>query len=356
MLPNALMRIFGLLSIVLITSCQHVSRKQDAVELGRYEFEQPQMGVPFRIVLYSADSASAESAAKAAFDRIKELNAIMSDYEHESELNQLSRTAGQGRALAVSGDLWRVLERSQSLAEQTDGAFDITVGPYVSLWRRARRVKELPDPQKLAEAGTAVGYRKVILNRRRQTVRLLAPGMKLDLGGIAKGYAVDEALKVLSAHGVERALVGGAGDIAVSEAPPGSRGWRIALAQFDATGAATNPHVRLRNAAISTSGDSAQRLEINGRRYSHIVDPRTGLGLTDHSLVTVIARDCFTSDAAATAVSVLGPHRGLRLIERIRGAEARIVRAPEQSVEVLDSPGFKRFWQLIPRRDRAVNP
>ncbi len=304
------------------------------------------MGVPFRIVLFAPDETTARRAATAAFDRIQHLNAIMSDYEAASELNELSRSAGQGRAGRVSPDLWRVLEASQRLAQNTGGAFDITVGPYINLWRRARRLKQLPDPQQLEEARPAVGYRNIVLSPRHRTVQLLVKGMKLDLGGIAKGYAVDEAMIVLRRHGITRALVGGVGDIAVGEPPPGKLGWRIALSQFDVADApASDRHVTLRNAAISTSGDLAQRLEINGRRYSHIVHPQTGIGLTDHSLVTVIGRDCATTDSVATAVSVLGPRQGLAFVKSQRGVETRIVRAPEGQIEVVESPGFARFYE-----------
>ena len=262
-------KILGLLGSlvgVLAISCRHVPSEIQSSTLERFEFEQPQMGVPFRMVLFAPDESIASGAAIAAFDRIKDLNAIMSDYEADSELSELSRSAGQGRAVRVSADLWRVLERSQQLAQQTEGAFDITVGPYVALWRRSRRVRQLPDPERLEEVRPAVGYRNIVLNGRDHTVQLLVPGMKLDLGGIAKGYAVDEAMKVLRSRGITRALVGGVGDIVVGEPPPGKSGWRIALAQFDRTGAPTNRHVLLRNAAISTSGDAAQRLEIDGRK------------------------------------------------------------------------------------------
>jgi thiamine biosynthesis lipoprotein len=337
-----------LLVVALTISCRQVPSEVERGVLERFEFEQPQMGVPFRVVLFATDESIATRAATAAFDRVKQLNAIMSDYEPDSELNELSRSAGQGRGVVVSPDLWRVLEESQRLAQQTDGAFDITVGPYVGLWRRARRLRQMPDPQRLDEARSAVGYRHIVLSRRDHTVRLLVPGMKLDLGGIAKGYAVDEAMKILRSHGITRALVGGVGDIAVGDPPPDQLGWRIAISRFDAVNAPIARHVVLRNAAISTSGDAAQRLEIDGRRYSHIVNPQTGVGLTDHSLVTVIARDCTTTDSLATAVSVLGPQKGLALVKRNRGIEARIVRAPEDRIETCESPGFARFYDSAP--------
>src|SRR4051794_2948771 len=163
--------------------------------LTRFEFSKPQMGAPFRIVLYARDKAQAQAAAAAAFRRVEELNAILSDYDTDSQLSRLSRTAGSGKAVPVSPDLWNVLVASQRFAKLSDGAFDVTVGPCVDLWRKARRERKFPDPKRLAEAQQAVGYDKLTL--RNHNARLLAPDMKLDLGGIAKGYATDQAMKVL---------------------------------------------------------------------------------------------------------------------------------------------------------------
>ena len=179
----------SLLAILLLAACSTVS--PDARELQRFEFSEPQMGLPFRIVLYAADKLTAEAAAGAAFGRIQQLNAILSDYEDDSELSRLSRTAGSGQAVRVSDELWFVLRRAQKLAERTDGAFDVTVGPVVSLWRKARREKKLPDAERLAQALEAVGHQKMRLDSRSRTVQLLVPRMRLDLGAIAKGYATD---------------------------------------------------------------------------------------------------------------------------------------------------------------------
>jgi thiamine biosynthesis lipoprotein len=300
------------------------------------------MGVPFRIVLYAPDKSSADTAVEAAFTRIQQLNDILSDYDTDSELSRLSQTAGQGRAVRVSEDLWRVLVRSQQVARETDGAFDITCGPMVSLWRKARREKKLPDPVKLVEAKSAVSYDKLRLDPKARAAELLVPYMRLDLGAIAKGYAVDEAMKVLRARGIRSALVAGSGDIAVSDAPPGTNGWRIELASLDATNAPPAKFILLKNAALATSGDVFQHVEINGVRYSHIVDPRTGLGLTDHSLVVVIAKDCLTADSLSTSVSVLGPAQGMKFAES-KGACVRLVRKPAQQIEVLESKCFRRF-------------
>jgi thiamine biosynthesis lipoprotein len=310
---------------------------------ARFEFTRPQMGVPFRIVLYAPEAVTASNAAQAAFARVATLNRVLSDYEDDSELTLLSRTAGSGRAVPVSEDLWRVLEHAQRLAARSDGAFDATVGPAVQLWRRARRQQEMPEAARLDQARQATGYRKLVLNARQRTATLTVPGMRLDLGGIAKGYAVDAALRTLRSHGITSALVSGGGDLAVGEPPPSAKGWRIEIAPLDATNAPPQCFVLLKQCALATSGDIFQHVELNGTRYSHIVDPRTGLGLTDHSLVTILAPDCTTADGLSTAVSVLGPRRGLALVEATPKAAAHVLRKPVEQVELFESKRFRKF-------------
>jgi len=316
--------------------------------LERFEFSGVEMAVPVKIVLYASDKAIAESAAEAAFRRMRELNEILSDYDAASELRRLCDTAVEGRAAAVSDELWRVLSCAQSLSERTGGAFDVTVGPVVRLWRRARRREQMPSPERLEVARQLVGYRLVRLHPERRAVELLKPGMRLDLGGIAKGYAVDEALDTLRKHGVDRALVDAGGDIRLGGPPPDSPGWIIGVAALEAD-APPSRYLWLADRAIATSGDTWQYVEIEGKRYSHLVDPRTGLGLTDHSSVTVIAPDGITADALASAVSVLGPEEGLKLIENTPDTAAFIVRAPGGNVEVLESSRWEEFPVAQPK-------
>jgi len=303
------------------------------------------MGVPFRIVLYAKTELEAKTASDVAFARIKQLNDILSDYDPDSELSKLSRTSGSGQKIKLSDDLWLVLQRAQDLAERSDGAFDVTVGPVVNLWRKARRDKKMPDPDRLAEARQAVGYKNLRLDSKDHTAELLVPNMRLDLGSIAKGFAVDEGLKMLRQRGITSALVAGAGDLAVSEPPPDKKSWRIEIAPLDAQDAPTKKFVLLKNAALGTSGDLFQRLEIDGKRYSHIVDPHTGIGLTDHSLVNAIAKDCITANTLATTASVLGPEKGLKLAEKTPHAAIRILRKPNEAIEEFESNGFKKFYE-----------
>ncbi|MBS0266562.1 MAG: FAD:protein FMN transferase [Planctomycetes bacterium] len=295
--------------------------------LDRFEFNQIQMGMPFRLVVYAHDEESANAAARAAFARIKQLNGVMSDYDPDSELMQLCRTAGSGKPVPVSRDLQAVLTRALALSKKSDGAFDVTVGPLVKLWRKARKTRELPPADELADALKRVGYRHVRLDEQAGTVELLVPGMQLDLGGIGVGYAVDEALAVLKTHGIRSALLDGSGDIGVSDAPPGTAGWRIGIAPLDPEKTPSR-YLLLKNGAVTTSGDAYQFVEVGGKRYSHIVDPQTGLGLSERSSVTVIAGNCTDADSFTKAVSVLGPVKGLALIDATPGMAAIVVRAP----------------------------
>jgi len=310
---------------------------------GRYAYEKAEMGLPVRVTLYAPDEGTARAAADRAFARIEALNAVFSDYDSDSELSRLSDTAGSGRAVAVGPELWHVLEFAQRVAALSKGGFDISVGPVVNLWRVARRKHELPKPERLQEARARVGYLGIELDPAARTALLRKPRMRLDAGGIAKGYAMEEALTVLRSLGLPRAMVAGGGDMALGEAPPGEVGWRIEVSSLDVGGAPAPRFLRLANCSVSTSGDLYQRLEIEGKRYSHIVDPRTGMGLTDHSLVTVVAARGMEADALSKVVAVLGPEEGLPLFENFPGVAAYVVRAPQERVE----EHFSARWKTL---------
>ena len=300
------------------------------------------MGMSFRIVLYAEDSARAKQAAKAAFDRVSVLNQIMSDYEPASELSKLSDLAGSGQEVPVSPELFHVLDRAQALAAKTDGAFDVTAGASVQLWRQARRVKRLPPQYALDKALKTIGFRTLKLDAENRTVKLTQPGTRLDLGGIAKGYALDEAIAVLNKHGLRRVLVSAGGDIVAGDAPPGKAGWRVALIGLE--GDAKPQVLQLANGAVATSGDLYQFLEADGTRYSHIVDPRSGSALMEQRLVHVLAVNAMSADSLSTAISVLGPNKGLRLVVGGKQLGTRVgFRGALGKVRVVESPVF-RAW------------
>lgn len=280
----------------------------------QFHFAEQHMGTQFQLTLYAPDEATAKAAAKAAFARVAELDSIMSDYRATSELNQLCRKAG-GEPIAVSADLFAVLKQSQELAKRTGGAFDVTVGPLTRLWRLSRRTQRLPAPEQLAQAKELVGFDKVELDETNRTVRLTRPGMQLDLGGIAKGYTADQVLLVLKKHGIAAALVAAGGDIAVSGPPPGTAAWRIGIQPLG-PGQQPQHYIMLKDGAVSTAGDLEQFVVIDGTRYSHILDPKTGLGLVGRISVTVVAPRGITADGIDTAACVLGPAKGMELVEQ----------------------------------------
>ena len=311
-------------------------------ELYRYESVEPHMGTLVRITLYAPDEDTARGAFRAAFDRIRDLDAILSDYRDDSELNTVTQSA-VGRAVPVSADLFVVLAASQKLAHATAGAFDITQGPVIRLWRDARKTGLVPDGSALQEAASRSGFRKLHLNAGHRTVMLDTAGMALDVGAIGKGYAASEALMVLGKLGVRSALVAMSGDLAFSDAPPGQRGWRVAIDSGDRPVEGVPAVLELTHAAVSTSGNSEQHVDIDGRRYSHVVDPASSMGLVDDIKVTVIAPHGIDSDGLDTAVSVLGADRGLALIESRPGAAALIVRHTRTGTTVVPSSRFRKL-------------
>lgn len=320
-----------LLSILPLVGCG-TSRAKSVQQ--RYEFQQPHMGTVFTLTLYATNEISARAAADAAFARVAALNHAMTDYDPESELMRLCRQPA-GEPVRVSAALFEVLQEARRIAELSDGAFDPTIGPVVRLWRRARRTEVLPTLEQLEHARAAVGWQKLSLDAKNQTVTLLATNMQLDLGGIAKGYAADAALTVLREHGIRAALVAASGDIAVGDAPPGEKGWRVSIGTpFQREGEART--LLLKNAAVSTAGDAEQFVVIDGVRYSHIVDPRTGMGLTNRCQVSVIAPHAMQTDVFDTTASILGFEAGRKLIQSQPGLSAIIYYESAQGVETIE--------------------
>ncbi len=282
------------------------------------------MGTRARIVLYAPSEATAAAAAQQAFDRIETLNAVLSDYRTDSELSELSAHP-VGSWIPVSNDLMLVLQRAQAVSEASDGAFDITVAPAVTLWREARRTGTLPDQEAIANAARAIGWRSLELDPQGRRARFNKQGMQLDPGGIGKGHAALEALRVLRTLGHDSAMVDLGGDLALGAPPPGTRGWSILTR--DALG--PDRTRMLAQTCIATSGDAEQFALIAGRRYSHILDPRTARALTARRAATVIHPDGAIADALASAACVLGPDgvRPLRLA--FPDAEIGVIEAPE---------------------------
>jgi len=308
--------------------------------LQRYEFTQTEMAIPIRIVLYATDNATASHAANAAFSCFHSLNATFSDYDPQSELRRLCDTSKEGKPVRVSDDLWRVLAKSVELSQRSGGAFDISISPVVHLWRSARQTKELPSENSLAKALARVGYQSIRLNPETRTVELLKPNMRLDVGGIAKGYAVDRAMDALRKKGIARMMVDAGGNMGLGDPPPQKTGWRIGIAP-PKPGSPPRMYLSLSRCALSTSGDMWQHTIINGTRYSHLIDPRTGMAMTDHASATVVGPDGLSTDGLSSAVVILGPEKGLKLIENTPDAAAFLVHTVDDKEQTYESSRWK---------------
>lgn len=348
--------IVSLCCIFVIATAAFSQAGAEDAEVRRFDFERVEMGVIFRLSVYGSDSGVANKAAEAAYARVHELNGIFSDYEGSSEVRRLCEASGPGRPIRVSDELFTVLEASLQLSRETDGAFDVTVGPLTKLWRRARRREVMPEPGRLATERERVGHKLVRLDCKLRTVELLRDGMRLDFGGIAKGYAADEALRVLANRGFNQALVDASGDIVAGDPPPNADFWVVeveALRRRQPAGKTANdseqrgptPQLRICNQAVATSGDAYQSVVIAGRRYSHIVDPKTGLGLNQRSSVTIVAPTGMMADGLASAVSVLGPKAGMKQLEHRdhSGTEGYVMFAKGETDEVraVESSGLR---------------
>ena len=305
---------------VLILHCSN-GEAQENRPPARFEFSHSSMGTLFTIAGYGFDSLLAKETANAAFSLIDRFNLIMSDYNPESELMQLCRTSGSGNYIPVSGELFNVLQESLFWSRWSEGIFDITIGPYSQLWRRAGRKDLLPDSVQLQKTAHLVGYQNVKLDPGNQSVLLTKSGMQLDLGGIAKGYTVDKIFNLFSNKGFNMVLVDGGGDIRVGEAPLDSRGWKIRIMN----GSGHDSIAYLSNCAIATSGDLYRFTEINGIRYSHIINPFTGYGIAIPRTVTVLASTCTEADVLASILSISGAENGFKLLQTRKEVSAFVM-------------------------------
>ncbi len=309
------------------------------VPLARYEFQRVQMGVQSRVTVYSKSEQIARDAAAAAFDRIAQLEDHFSDYRPRSELSKLSDRAGgaqKAMPVEVSPELFDILRTSLTISRASGFAFDVAIGRSVRLWRDSRKSAVLPSQAQIEAAKATGGEGAIELVAATRSVRLPKAGTRIDLGGIAKGYAAQAGVERLRELGHPICLVSLAGDIAAGEAPPGARGWTI-LADSEQNGG-TPRRLTISNAAASTSGDTFQFVEIAGVRYSHIIDPRTGLGMTTHRSVTTVALEGAIADGVATAMTVFGRDAAADLCARFH--VAAIISEPGGNAETIDPFGL----------------
>jgi len=279
------------------------------------------MGVQFRIDLYADTETHAEEAFTAGFSRINELEQCLSNYRADSELSSLCRTSGPVR---VSDDLWNVLVYAEQVHRLSRGAFDVTVGRVTKLWRRARRQQQMPSAERLQQEMEFVGFDKLVLDRTTKMVTIRKPGLLIDFGAIGKGYAADEALRVLAGLGIRAAVVDASGDVRFGAAPPGQSGWAAGISSLSEGGMPILLQHQA-NSAVATSGDAFQFMEFQGKRYSHILDPRTGMPVQVRSSVSIHAKTGVQADALASAVSVMGPRRGIRMVRRLEDVDVMVI-------------------------------
>jgi FAD:protein FMN transferase len=287
----------------------------------RYTFEKGLMGSPFKLVFYAPNDSIANVAAGNAFKRVEELNEIMSDYRDGSEINRLSASSGSGKWVPVSKDLFDILAISQDVSAKTGGVFDATLGPVVQMWRHATRKGIFPSDEEIRDALGRTGYLKLKMDANSRSIMLTQKGMRLDIGGLGKGYAAEEAIKELKKLGITSAMMDAGGKIVLTNPPPGTKGWNINVSN----GSDSLKAMQLSNVALATSGPTYRFMEYKGVRYSHIVDPKTGIGLLFHVRTTVISPDGTVADALATAFSVAGIKKSKKYLKHFRGSKVWLV-------------------------------
>ncbi len=305
------------------------------------------MGTFSRVVVIAKSRATAKRCIEAAFDVENRLESLLSDYQDDSELSKVNREAAYG-PVPVSALTFEALQKAVYFHQLSGGVFDVTVGPLVDLWHKAGRTNELPTEEALAEARRKVGSDKLILDEKNRTVRFVVEGMRVDLGGIGKGYAADKAVEAMKEHGALGGMVALAGDIRCFGQPPrGQAYWRIGVQDPNVAPDDLSPSkpllvLALTSEGVSTSGDYRRFVRVQGQKQSHIIDPGTGKGANKLVSDTIIAPDTTTSDALSTAVNVLGLERGLALVERLPTTAAILIPAGKDAQPIFSS-GAKAY-------------
>ncbi|NIA07083.1 MAG: hypothetical protein GWP14_05530 [Actinobacteria bacterium] len=307
------------------------------------------MGTYYRLVFVQYADRAADTAVTAVED-IRAIEALASTYRSESEISQLSNSP-PGSARVLSPEIFAVLERSLYYYQLTDGAFDVTVGPLMNLWRAAVKRDKLPTTDEISKALQSVSSKNITLDPSARTIAFSRAGMSITLDAIVKGYAADLALAAIRNKGAQAALVDLGGDIVCFGHPPSRDGWDIGIQNpfqpasvpMDISPGAILATIRLTDAAVATSGNYQRTLPIQGESYSQIIDPRTGLPVHQAPSVTVIAPTAADADALATACSVLSVPEALDLINKIPNTEALLITGPAESPTFHTSSGFEKY-------------
>jgi len=277
-----------------------------------------------------------EKAIREAFEALKKVDLLMSTYKEDSEISILNR---EGKA-QVSEETLEVIEDAIKFSNLTDGAFDITCRPLINLWKKAKKEEKVATEEEIEEAISLVGYQRIILEGNQ--IRLEKKGMQIDLGGIAKGYAVDKAIEALKKNGIKRALVNAGGDLYALGIDRQREKWQIGV-QDPREEDKIIDIIKVKDKAVATSGDYRRYFTLEGKRFSHIVNPKTGLTVQDVPIsVTIIGPDATTTDALSTGVFVLGPEEGMKLIESLPEVEGMII---SEGMKKLTSEGWEEFLE-----------
>lgn len=335
-------------SLLLVTISFVCFFKVSAQE-RKFSFTREKMASPFTIILYANDPEYATDLANKSFALVDSFVNIFSDYIDTSELSLLNASAGSKKWMPVSPALFDIISISKWAHKKTKGAFDITMGPIIRLWRKARKEKKFPDAQAISDKMKSVGFNKLKIDKTNQSIQLISLGMQLDLGGIAQGYIAQKVLERLQLLGTSQALIDVSGDIATSSPPPGKQGWVIGV-NLPGSEKLQTHLLQISHKAVSTSGDLYQYIEHEGKRYSHIIDPSTGYGITSQKNVTVIANDAITADWLSTACSIM-PVKKAKKLARQMHAEVLIAEIQNDKIVQYTTKNFNQFYYSNKRND-----
>lgn len=301
------------------------------------------MGTVVDLTIWTDDEAGAARAAKSVFEEFARVDRLMSSWLQDSAVAQINKSAGKA-AVPVGPEVMKLVLRAQKAGKLTKGAFDISVGAFRGLWKFDQDIDgTIPSDDKVKARAKLVNYRKIQLNTRKQSVKLLRKGMRITLGGVAKGYAVDQAVAIMRSNGFEDFIMQAGGDLYAS-GRRGDRMWRVGIrdprGKRDASFAVAN----VSNKTFSTSGDYERSLVVDGVRYHHILNPATGRPAIRSRSVTVLADDALTADIWSTALFVIGPKAGIKLVESRNDMEAVFVGKDNQ---LTISSGLKDTIQVV---------
>lgn len=311
---------------------------------SKFTFQRPKMGSPFVITVFADDSLSLVPIIEKAYLRVDTLNQTFSDYLDNSEINTVCHNINIWQP--ISADLYHVLKISEKANSISGGAFDVTVGHIVQVWRKARKTKQMPDEAILQAALEKTSFKNIEIDEKTPQMRFNTEGVLLDFGGIVKGFVAQEVIDILTKNGFPYCLVDAGGDLVAGKKPPMSSGWKIGIS-LPNSDREMMPHLlSIENQAVATSGDMYQFFEHAGKRYSHIVNPKTGLGLTHQRNVTVIAPDGATADWLATACSILSIRKAKRLIKKFPNTALLILENKKGKIKSVQSRQFAKYFSL----------